>query len=172
MNGQVRRCEFAARDGFAIASALIALLLVAAVLTGTWYAARHASREQRNRDGAAILAEHGLREFAENVSALDMFALAIGEDSIVHKARVFGDEESGMIAVQVSRTQDLMFRVKSTGRLTSAGTPFVCSYDVSWDIAREADPRSALQPRDEPLCNGAKRRRPADDHGLLERLGR
>jgi hypothetical protein len=173
MIGPMRWSAFAPRrDGFAIASALVALLLVAAAVTGTWYAARHASREQRMRDGAAILAEHGLREFAESARPLDMLALAVGDDSIVHKARVFGDDESGMFAVQVSRAHDLTFRVKATGRLASAGSPFVCSYDVSWDLAREGDPRTALQPHDEPLCNGEKRRRPADDHGLRERLGR
>ena len=173
MTRTMRRSTLAPRrEGFAVASALVALLLVGAAVTGGWYAARHASREQRIRDGAAILAEHGLREFAESARLLDLLAMGIGDDSIVHKARVFGDEEIGMFAVQVSRDRDLTFYVKSTGRLTSAGTPFVCSYDVSWDLARETDPRAALQPLDGPLCNGSKRRRPADDHGLLERLGR
>lgn len=162
----------ARRGGFGIASALVALLLVGAAVTGGWYAARHASREQRIRDGAAILAEHGLRQFAASASPLALLGMAVGEDSIVHKARVFGDDENGMFAVQVSRASDLTFRVKSTGRLTAAGTPFVCSYDLTWDLAHEVDPHAALQPQGDPICNGEKRRRPADDHGLLERLGR
>jgi hypothetical protein len=162
------------RQGFGLAGLLLGLLLVGTAATGGWFAARHVSREHQVREGAAILAEHGLREFAANTSTLELMALGIGGDSIVHTARVFADEvSSGMVAVQITRAADATFHVKSTGRLDSGGTPFVCSYDVIWEVDREADPRRALDPQDGPLCNGARRRRPADTGGeLLQRLNR
>jgi hypothetical protein len=162
------------RAGFGLAGMLLGLLLVGAAATGGWCAARAATREHRTRDGAAILAEHGLREFAAAARTLELLTLPVGADSIVHKARVVADDQStGTIAVQVARAGDVTFSVKSTGRLDTSGVPFVCSYEVTWRLDREADPRRALDPQDGPMCNGARRRRPADDGGaLLQRLGR
>jgi hypothetical protein len=162
------------RAGFGIAGLLLGLLLVGAAATGGWYAARSASREHRIRESAAILAEHGLREFAAAASTLELLELPIGADSIVHKARVFADDESaGTIAVQVARSADAAFTVKSTGRMDTSEAPFVCSYEVTWRLDREADPRRALEPQTDPMCNGARRRRPAGDgDALLQRLGR
>jgi hypothetical protein len=170
----VRLPRLSSRDGFGLAGMLLGLLLVGAAATGGWFAARSASREHRMRESAAILAEHGLREFAAAARTLDLLELAIGADSIVHKARVFADDQmSGTIAVQVARTGEAAFTVKSTGRLDRRDAPFVCSYEVTWRLDRETDPVRALDPQDGPMCNGARRSRPAGDTGvLLQRLGR
>ncbi|MGH7507272.1 MAG: hypothetical protein ACRELX_16570 [Longimicrobiales bacterium] len=163
----------ARRPGFGVAAALLGLLLVSAVATGGWFAMQ-ASKEQRAHDGAAILAEHGLREFAGTTSALAVMDLAIGADSIVTRRRVLtGDETVGMYAVQIERTGLIGFHVKSIGRLIESGAPFVCSFDIDWKLDDEMDPRRALAPKDGPICNGARRRRPAESGaGLLESPGR
>jgi hypothetical protein len=150
------------RPGFGIAATLFVLLLVGGIGTGGWYAV-NVSREQRIREGAAILAEHALREYADASAALGVLDIDVGADSLVSKGRIeTGDEGEGMYVVQVARTGETRFRVKSTGRMTANRARFVCSYDMTWDLDRELDPRRALAPNDGPLCNGARQRRPAE----------
>jgi hypothetical protein len=161
----------ACRPGFGIAGVLFVLLLAGGVATGGWFAV-NASREQHARDGAAVLAEHALREYATAPAALGVLGIEIGADSLVSKRRIeTGDEDAGMYVVQVVRTGETRFQVKSTGRMSASRARFVCSYDIVWDLARELDPRRALAPNDGPLCNGARQRRPVESTGLLP-LGR
>lgn len=150
------------RPGIGVAAVLIVLLLVGGAATGGWYA-MNVSREQRALDGAAILAEHALREYANAPAALGVLDMRIGDDSLVSTRRIeTGDETTGIYVVQVARIAETRFQVKSTGRMAATRARFVCSYDITWDLERELDPRRALQPHDGPLCNGTRQSRPAE----------
>jgi type II secretory pathway pseudopilin PulG len=150
----VKGFAFLRRDGFALATALISMLIVGVVLTGGFYSSYRASLEESATQSAGILAQEALRAFAREANASELSRLDIGADTVVTRVSIItGQTQSGAFTVLVSHIEPNVFSIKSTGRLETPKGPVICTVDLRWRPAR-LDDALRVSPAFQPVCNG------------------
>ena len=112
------------REGFALAGAVLAMVLVGAIVTGGFYAAHQESQVTRSSelgDLAQYIAETGLETVVSSTNAATLNALATagGPDTIASAVPVqYGGKTVGNYTVTVNRLTTYLFSVSSTGTVT------------------------------------------------------
>ncbi|MGD8279209.1 MAG: hypothetical protein PVH00_14320 [Gemmatimonadota bacterium] len=145
----------------AVATPMLSATLVL-VLAG--YVRHHYSTLTRTRvegvsEGATILALEGVHAFVETADAQALMTLAVGADSMVMKARVFGDDQSmGTYAVSLKRVKTESFRLLATGRLVSGERSMMCSVNGNVRLAGGPSEKISVGYDAAPLCNGKRHR--------------
>lgn len=126
------------REGFALAGAVLALVLVGAIVTGSFYAVHQEARVTRSAelgDLAQYIAETGLDAVVATVTASDLDTYAVGETRTEANAVSvqYGGRTVGNYTVEFTRLSTHMFVVRSTGVLTiaQAGNPSYSTRTVS-----------------------------------------
>lgn len=112
------------REGFALAAAVMALVLIGALVTGGFYIALrdgHVPRSTRYGDEALNIAEHGLNQVVGTWALSRFEAIAEGgsQDTVVAlgvEGRVLGEAD-----VDVRRLSDRTYFIASTGRVAQRG---------------------------------------------------
>lgn len=146
------------REGFALAAALVSILVVGIVLTGSFYQVFNSSHQRFATESAGILAQEALRVFAEHANAGDLSRIELGRDTIVTRVSIStGESMSGAFTVLVGHVQPSTFAIKSTGRLETRRGPIICSVDVRWKPG-SAEERLKVSPLNQPVCNGERPR--------------
>jgi hypothetical protein len=112
------------REGFALAGAVLAMVLVGAIVTGGFYAAHQESQVTRSNelgDLAQYIAEQGLESVVASTNANTLNALAIsgGPDTLASAVAVqYGGKTVGNYTVTINRLTNFLFTVSSTGTVT------------------------------------------------------
>ena len=112
------------REGFALAGAVLAMVLVGAIVTGGFYAAHQESQVTRSSelgDLAQYIAEQGLETVVSSTNANTLNALAIagGPDTLASAVNVqYGGKTVGNYTVTINRLTQWLFSVSSTGTVT------------------------------------------------------
>jgi hypothetical protein len=114
------------RDGFALAAAIMALVLVGALVTGGFVAASHEGRASQSSvlgTEAQNIAEYGMEEVVGTWTVGQYAAIPAGTGSSVTTSGSIslGGAGSGAYDVTVSRLGGDLFMVQSTGRVTGRG---------------------------------------------------
>lgn len=114
----------AQRDGFALAAAIMALVLVGALVTGGFYAASQEGRitsSARYTDEAFNLAEHGIHTVI-GTWTLDMFnAITLDSSRTVVDTMRVGGRVKGHATVEVRRLGNWLYFLTSTGEVLGGG---------------------------------------------------
>ena len=113
------------REGFALAGAVLAMVLVGAIVTGGFYAAHQESRITRSTelgDLAQYIAEQGLETVTANTKGSTLDAIAMnGHNTIANNVSVqYGGRTVGNYTVVITRMTEYLFVVRSTGTVTIA----------------------------------------------------
>jgi hypothetical protein len=146
--------SFLRRDGFALATALVSVLVVGVALTGGFYSMFQTELQRRAAEGAGVLAQEALRAFARQASAEDLARIELGSDSLVTRVQIItGESMAGAFTVQVGHVEPSTYAIKSTGRLETPRGPVICSVDLRWSPAQPED-RLRVSPALQPVCNG------------------
>ena len=112
------------REGFALAGAVLAMVLVGAIVTGGFYAAHQESQVTRSSelaDLAQYIAEQGLETVVSSTNANTLNALATngGPDTLASAVNVqYGGKTVGNYTVTINRLTQWLFSVSSTGTVT------------------------------------------------------
>jgi hypothetical protein len=113
------------RPGFALAGALLALVVIGAIVTGGFFAASQEGRvgdSTRYAGEAFYLAEAGIQEAVGTVSNADYNALAMnGESTLSGQVEAPGGAALGTYDVTIRRIGGRIFFVRSTGTVTRGG---------------------------------------------------
>ncbi len=143
------------REGFALAGAVLAMVLVGAIVTGGFYAAHQESRITRGTelgDLAQYIAEQGLDNVTANTKGSTLDAIAYnGHSTIASNVAVqYGGRTVGNYTVVITRMTEYLFVVRSTGRVTigQAGNPSFSTRTISQVIRRrfaDFDNQTAVQ---------------------------
>jgi hypothetical protein len=151
----VKGLAFLRRDGFALATALISMMIVGVVLTGGFYSSYRSSLEHSATQSAGILAQEALRAFAREADATELSKIELGRDTVVTRVSIItGQTQSGAFTVLVRHVEPNIFSIKSTGRLETPKGPVICTVDLRWRPARLEDPLR-VSPAFQPVCNGS-----------------
>jgi hypothetical protein len=113
------------REGFALAGAVLAMVLVGAIVTGGFYAAHQESRITRGTelgDLAQYIAETGLDEVLANTNAatLDGYAVNVVNTVRTNQAVQYGGRQVGNYTVTITKLpgSQRLYMVRSTGAVT------------------------------------------------------
>ncbi len=111
------------REGFALAGAVLAMVLVGAIVTGGFYAAHQESQITRSTelaDLAQYIAEQGLETVVSTTTAGQLNGLGYnGNDTLASAVAVqYGNRTVGNYTVVVTRLTLYLFSVRSTGMVT------------------------------------------------------
>ena len=111
------------REGFALAGAVLAMVLVGAIVTGGFYAAHQESQVTRSSelgDLAQYIAEQGLETVIASTNAATLNALVTNTPSTVANAVAvqYGGLTVGNYTVTINRLTQFLFSVSSTGTVT------------------------------------------------------
>ena len=112
------------REGFALAGAVLAMVLVGAIVTGGFYAAHQESQVTRSAelgDLAQYIAEQGLETVMASTNANTLNALAVNVPQVVGGTNVavqYGGRSVGTYTVTINRLTNFLFSVSSTGTVT------------------------------------------------------
>ena len=114
------------REGFALAGAVLAMLVVGAIVTGGFYAANHQSSITRSEylgDLAQYIAETGLDYTVARTSAttLDNMTLNSQQTVVSGQSVTYGGRTAGTFTSTVTKVTSSLFVVSSTGRVTLGG---------------------------------------------------
>lgn len=111
------------REGFALAGAVLAMVLVGAIVTGGFYAAHQESQVTRSTelgDLAQYIAETGLETVIGTTTATTLDAMAY--NTAVTQANAvnvqYGGRTVGNYTVTITRVTAMMYVVRSTGTVT------------------------------------------------------
>lgn len=121
MNGLKSR-----RDGFALAAAVLAMLVVGAIVTGGFYAASQESSIAKSTDAgnmALYIAETGLNATLASAQARTLENMADGatNSSASNTPVSYGGTTVGGYSWQITRMTEYLYIVRSTGRVTLEG---------------------------------------------------
>jgi hypothetical protein len=158
------RAESPASGRIARVAVVVPALTLALALALAGFVRHHNTRLTRTRmaqasEGATSLALEGVRAFEEAVDAQALMTLPVGADSMVMKARVFGDDQSmGTYAVSLKRVEMEGFRLFATGRLVSGARSMMCSVHGNVRLAGGPSEKISVGYDAVPLCNGARHR--------------
>ncbi|HEY0671548.1 MAG TPA: hypothetical protein VGD27_04725 [Longimicrobiales bacterium] len=112
------------REGFALAGAVLAMVLVGAIVTGGFYAAHQESRVTRSTelgDLAQYIAETGLDAVVGSVSAATLDGYAINSNTTMPSVNVqYGGRTVGNYSVVITKLTSRLFAIRSTGTVTIA----------------------------------------------------
>jgi hypothetical protein len=108
------------REGFALAGAVLAMVLVGAIVTGGFYAAHQESQVTRSSelaDLAQYIAEQGLSTViaSTNANALNGLVANTPVNLATNVAVQYGGRQVGTYTVSVNRMTNWLFTVSSTG---------------------------------------------------------
>lgn len=111
------------REGFALAGAVLAMVLVGAIVTGGFYAAHQESRVTRSAelgDLAQYIAETGLDAVIGTMNGATMDAMApLVNNTVANGVNVqYGSRTVGNYTVVVTRLTPNLYVVRSTGAVT------------------------------------------------------
>lgn len=111
------------REGFALAGAVLAMVLVGAIVTGGFYAAHQESQISRSAelaDLAQYIAEQGLETViaSTNASTLDALTTNVPQTVASAVAVQYGGKTVGNYTVSINRLTQWLFSVSSTGTVT------------------------------------------------------
>ena len=111
------------REGFALAGAVLAMVLVGAIVTGGFYAAHQESRITRSTelgDVAQYVAEQGLQTTIATTNANTLDALVENNPQTVvsNQAVQYGGRTVGSYTVVINRLTPWLFSVASTGTVS------------------------------------------------------
>lgn len=111
------------REGFALAGAVLAMVLVGAIVTGGFYAAHQESQVTRGSelaDLAQYVAEQGLQTVIGSTNANTLNALTVNVPQTVASAVSvqYGGRTVGNYTVSINRLTQWLFSVSSTGTVT------------------------------------------------------
>jgi Tfp pilus assembly protein PilV len=114
------------REGFALAGAVLAMVLVGAIVTGGFYAAHQESQITRSAeigDMALYVAEQGLDATIANTSSTTLNAMAVDGtiNPYTNNNVSFGGRVIGNYSTTVTRLTAKLFVVRSSGRVTVGG---------------------------------------------------
>ncbi|HEX7052130.1 MAG TPA: hypothetical protein VF188_18120 [Longimicrobiales bacterium] len=116
--------EAARREGFALAAAVMAMVLVGALVTGGFYAATqeaHIATSVRFAGEALNVAEHGLNKVIGTWPLARYEAIAIGSGSTVVDTLRAGSTAIGEATVEVRRMSTFTYFLRSTGKVIGHG---------------------------------------------------
>jgi hypothetical protein len=143
------------REAWALAIALASIVLVGAVVTGSFYAIFQNALRRQATQGAGILAQEALRTFAQNASLEMLSRIGLGRDTIVTSVRIIvGESTTGAFTVLVGHIEPSVYEIKSTGRLETARGPVICSVDLRWQPG-QIEEKLRVSPALQPVCNGS-----------------
>ena len=145
----------------AIVASLLTVALAFSLAGYVWHHYTTMARLQVEQAsaGATILALEGVHAFEKSADAQALMTLPVGADSMVMKARVFGDRQSmGTYAVSLKRVESEGFRLLATGRLVSGARSMMCSVDGSVRLTDGPGKKISVGYDADPLCNGTRRR--------------
>jgi hypothetical protein len=111
------------REGFALAGAVLAMVLVGAIVTGGFYAAHQESQVTRSTelgDLAQYIAETGLETVVGTTTATTLDGLALNTAwTAANAVNVqYGGRTVGRYTVTITRVTTMLFVVRSTGTVT------------------------------------------------------
>ncbi|HEY0306264.1 MAG TPA: hypothetical protein VGC44_14920, partial [Longimicrobiales bacterium] len=111
------------REGFALAGAVLAMVLVGAIVTGGFYAAHQESQVTRSSelgDLAQYIAEQGLETVIASTNANTLGGLTINApQQVATNVNVqYGGRTVGNYTVTINRLTQWLFSVSSTGTVT------------------------------------------------------
>lgn len=111
------------REGFALAGAVLAMVLVGAIVTGSFYAAHQESQVTRSTelgDLAQYIAEQGLETVIGSTTAatLDAYGMNSNNPIATNVAVQYGGRTVGNYSVVITRMTQYLFVVRSTGTVT------------------------------------------------------
>jgi hypothetical protein len=111
------------REGFALAGAVLAMVLVGAIVTGGFYAAHQESQVTRSTelgDLAQYIAETGLETImgTTNATTLDGLTLNVPWQAATANDVQYGGRTVGNFSVTITRVTTMMYVVRSTGTVT------------------------------------------------------
>ncbi len=158
------RADSPASDRVALAVLVVPVLAVGLTLLLAGYARHHHSTLARTRveqasESATSLAFEGVHAFQQAADAQALMTLPVGADSMVMKARVFGDDQSvGTYAVSLERVESEGFRLFATGRLVSGEKSMMCSVHGNVRLAGGPSEKISVGYDAVPLCNGTQHR--------------
>lgn len=114
------------QGGFALAGAVLAMLIVGAIVTGGFYAANQQSAVVRSEylgDLAQKIAESGLDATTgrTRARALDSMAMNTIMPVFTNQSVSYGGRVVGTFSTTVTRTTSMLFIVRSTGTVTIGG---------------------------------------------------
>lgn len=114
------------REGFALAGAVLAMVLVGAIVTGGFYAANQESqitRSAETSDLAQYIAEVGLENTVGRTTLVTLEAITVGNSATVstNTAVAFGGTNVGTYTATVTRITAALFVVRSTGTVSVGG---------------------------------------------------
>jgi hypothetical protein len=116
----------ARREGFALAGAVLAMVLVGAIVTGGFYAAHQESAITRGTelgDLALYIAEQGLDATQATAQLPTLDAMTVNDTIVVFTNQnvSFGGRVVGRYTTNVTRLTNAMFVIRSTGTVTVGG---------------------------------------------------
>ena len=111
------------REGFALAGAVLAMVLVGAIVTGGFYAAHQESQVTRSTelgDLAQYIAETGLETVVgtTNATTLDGLTMNVPWTAASATSVQYGGRTVGNYTVTITRVTNMMYVVRSTGTVT------------------------------------------------------
>ncbi len=115
------------REGFALAGAVLAMVLVGAIVTGGFYAANQETRATRSTelgDVAQYIAETGLDAAIASANAGDLRGYALNTAEVVasNVSVDYGGRTVGNYTATVTRISNELYTVRSTGTVTLGGS--------------------------------------------------
>jgi hypothetical protein len=116
----------ARREGFALAGAVLAMVLVGAIVTGGFYAAHQESAITRGTelgDLALYIAEQGLDATQSTAQLPQLDAMTVNDTMVVFTNTnvSFGGRVVGRYSTNVTRLTNQLFVIRSTGTVTVGG---------------------------------------------------
>lgn len=114
------------REGFALAGAVLAMLVVGAIVTGGFYAANHQSAAVRSQylgDLSQYIAETGLDYTVANTPATLLDTLTINTQRTLYNAQSvqYGGRTVGTYTSTITKVTATLFVIQSTGTVTLGG---------------------------------------------------
>ena len=111
-------------QGFALAAAIFALVIVGALVTGGFFAASQEERighSSRTATEAFYLAERGLADVLGTYDRLWYEAIPVGDSAVVGPVNINANGTLGRYAVSVRRLDDRLFFLRSTATSLEGG---------------------------------------------------
>ncbi len=123
------------REGFALATTILAMLVVGAIVTGGFYAASQegqVARSSGNADDAAFIAETGMNTTMASANAATLNAMTLNSSSTGSATNVnAGAQVLGNYVARISRVSTQLFFISSTGTVTRGGRYAGASHTVA-----------------------------------------
>lgn len=114
------------REGFALAAAVMAMLVVGAIVTGGFYAASQQGSVAKSIDASNLafyIAESGLNKVTATASASTLNAIAVGDSAVSSSATnvSYNGNTVGSYTWMISRVSRWIYVVSTTGTVSLSG---------------------------------------------------